>query len=303
MSASVRVEVAGRELTLTNLDKVLYPAVGFTKAHVISYYQAVGPVLLPHLAGRAITLKRYPDGVEGPMFFQKNVPEARPDWVRVVEVPIGGGSTKLRATTVDDLATLVWVANLAALELHPLLSRVVDLESPTLLAFDLDPGPGTDAATCARVALLIRDLLQPVGLQLHAKTSGSKGLQLYAPLAGPVSFAQTKTFARAVAQLLERQNPELITSNMNKAVRTGRVFIDWSQNDAAKTTVAAYSLRAMASPTVSTPVTWDEVTRSATSGIPLSFVAEQVLDRVESEGDLFAAVVGAGSSLPELGVS
>lgn len=300
---SVRVDVEGKELTLTNLEKVLYPAAGFTKAQVIAYYQAISPALLAHLRGRALTLKRYPNGVDAAMFFQKNVPEVRPPWIKVVDVPIGRGTTALRSIVVDDLPSLIWVANLAALELHPLLSDVEDLTKPTVLAFDLDPGPDTNVATCARVALHIRDLLEPLGLSLWPKTSGSKGMQVYCPLRAPVSFAQTKTFSRAVAQLLERRLPELVTSTMTKSARTGKVFVDWSQNDAAKTTVAAYSLRAMARPTVSTPLSWAEVERCADSGEVIAFTAGEVVDRVEQFGELFAPVVGDGAALPDLGLT
>ena len=287
-SSKIAVDVGGRQVVLSNLDKVLYPAVGFTKAQVLDYYTRIAPVLLPHLAERALTRKRYPDGVEGQVFFEKNAPRGTPEWVRTVNLPTPG-SSKGRETidfvVVDDLATLVWTANLASLELHTHMWRV-DRDSPDLVVFDLDPGPPATIVDCCRVAERLRPLLAADGLDPVAKTSGSKGLQLYARADGFGSSEATSAYAKGLAQRLERESPELVVSRMTKALRDGKVLVDWSQNSAAKTTVSVYSLRARERPTVSTPVSWDEVA-ACTAPEDLVFSSDDVLARVERDGDLF----------------
>lgn len=288
----VQVEVDGRTLTLSNLDKVLYPEAGFTKAQVIDYYLHVAPVLLPHIASRAVTIKRYPEGVDGEFFFQKNAPAHRPDWVPTAKIA-SPGSTKSRDTIEyllgGDLPTLIWAANLAALELHTPMWRYPHFGEPDLLVFDLDPGPPATVVECCEVALLLRPLLAERDLTPVAKTSGGKGLQLYASVASMTS-QQTSDLAKDLAERLEKERPELIVAKMTKAIREGKVFIDWSQNNAAKTTVAPYSLRARPQPTVSTPVTWDEV-QTCKRATDLVFTADQVVQRVDTKGDLFAAAL------------
>jgi bifunctional non-homologous end joining protein LigD len=288
----VAVTVDGRTLTLTNLAKVLYPDDGFTKAEVLDYYQRVAPALLPHIADRPVTLKRYPEGVDGEAFFQKHVTEHRPDWIRTATV--SSASSRARGTmvtylVVDDLPTLIWAANLAGLELHVPQWRMPDVREPDLLVFDLDPGAPADIVDCCRVAVELRPLLEADGFAPLAKTSGGKGLQLYAPISGVTSDAASDQ-ARAFAERLERAQPRLVVSRMTKSLRTGRVLIDWSQNNGSKTTVAPYSLRARAHPTVSTPVTWDEV-ESCRKVEDLFFTADAVLDRVAAHGDLFAPLL------------
>jgi bifunctional non-homologous end joining protein LigD len=302
-TTKVPVQVDGRTLTLSNLGKVLYPEAGFTKGEVIDYYTRIAPVLLPYLRGRALTFKRYPDGVDASFFFAKNIPQGTPEWVRRVRLP-SPGSTKKRETVVypvaDDLATLVWAANLAALELHVPMWRVDDEgkpQNPDLMVFDLDPGPPATIVECCQVAQLVRDVLEQDGLVGQPKTSGSKGLQLYVPLDATASWEDVHAYARTLAQRLERENPKLVVWNMKKELRTGKVLVDWSQNNAAKTTVAVYSLRARAAPTVSTPVTWDEV-EACRSPEELRFTSEQVLARVDELGDLFAPTLAGDQSLP-----
>ena len=290
----VQVQVNGRTLTLSNLDKVLYPAAGFTKAQVIDYYERVASVMLPHIAARPVTIKRYPEGVDGEFFFQKNAPAHRPDWVPTAEIA-SPGSTKSRAT-IDyllggDLPTLIWAANLAALELHTPMWRFPHLGEPDLLVFDLDPGPPATIVECCRVALLLRPLLAELGLAPAAKTSGGKGLQLYAAVVGMAS-QETSDLAKQLAERLEQEQPGLVVSRMTKALRPGKVLIDWSQNNAAKTTVAPYSLRARAQPTVSTPISWDEVERCKRAA-DLVFTADDVVARLAEMGDLFAATLPA----------
>ncbi len=292
-----RVRIEDRELNLSNLDKVLYPATGFAKAQVLDYYARIAPALLPHLAGRALTLKRYPDGVDGKFFYEKNAPGHRPDWVRTET--IGG----VGYTVIDGLPALAWVANLASLELHTSLAMATDPGRPTTIAFDLDPGAPADIVTCCEVGLMIREVLSGLGLESWAKTSGSKGLQVYAPLnVEGVTFAQTKSLSRAIAQLLERREPKLVVSRQNKDLRKGKVLVDWSQNDEHKTTVCVYSLRARERPTVSTPVTWDEVAECHDSGDPdlLVFEAGAVLERVAADGDRFAPVAELEQALPDV---
>jgi bifunctional non-homologous end joining protein LigD len=296
MAEGTQVDVGGHRLTLTNLDKVLYREAGFTKGEVIDYYARIAPAMLPHLADRCLTMRRYPDGVEGASFFEKRCPGHRPDWLRTALGP-GNGGQGISYCVVDDVGGLVWAANLAALELHTPMSRSADMGVATMVVFDLDPGAPAAMAECAEVGLWIRDVLDGLDLRAAAKTSGSKGLQLYVPLNRPHGFDHTKSFALAVAQLLEKHHADLVVSDMSKELRTGKVLIDWSQNVAAKTTVCAYSLRARPRPTVSTPVTWAEV-EAAAGGAPLSFEARGVLDRVERSGDLFAPVATLEQSLP-----
>ena len=303
-STTLAVEVGGRQLSLSNLDKVLYPETGFTKGQAIGYYQQVAPALLPHLAGRPLTLKRYPNGVDGKFFYEKRCPSHRPDWVQVAPVWSGHNQDTVSYCVVCDLPSLVWVANLASLELHTSLSRADAIERPTILVFDLDPGPPATVVECCRVALRLRELFEQMALVSVAKTSGSKGLQLYVPLNTPVTYeGGTKDFALAVAQLMEKRFPGEVLSSMKKDLRAGKVFIDWSQNDQHKTTVCVYSLRARPRPTVSTPVTWDEVAATAESGDPgsLVFEAGDVVARVDRSGDLFACLNELEQSLPRLG--
>jgi bifunctional non-homologous end joining protein LigD len=299
----VAVSVDGRTLTLTNLAKVLYPATGFTKAEVLSYYQQVAPVLLPHITGRPLTLKRYPDGVDGEAFFAKHAPAYTPDWIRTV--PIVSTSSRARGETVtyllvDDLPGLIWVANLAGLELHAPMWRLPGEvaaapvpdgpeREPDLLVFDLDPGLPATIVECCAVALELRPMLQADGLDPLAKTSGGKGMQLYARIDG-LTAAQASDLARGYAERLERERPRQVTSRMTKALRSGRIFIDWSQNNGKKTTVAPYSLRAREHPTVSTPVTWDEVA-ACTEVADLTFTADDLPARLETHGDLFAPLL------------
>ena len=295
--------VEGRTLALSNLEKVLYPKPGTTKRDVIEYYAQVAAFQLPHLSGRALTVKRWPDGVDAKFFFQKQAPAHRPDWVRTVTLP--SERKPIDYLVADDRATLVWLANLAAIELHVPLALAARHERPTSLVFDLDPGPPADIIACCNVALALQGMFENLGLQSFAKTSGKKGLQVYLPLNTPrVSFADTKTFARAVAQLLESVEPELVVSRMTKSRRAGKVLIDWSQNDVNKTTVAVYSLRATDAPTVSTPLEWDEVRAALDAGDPqtLVFEADAVLSRLAERGDLFAPVLSVVQKLPKLDV-
>ncbi|MGP3957630.1 non-homologous end-joining DNA ligase [Nonomuraea sp. 3N208] len=289
MAKKVPVKVEGRELTLSNLDKVLYPDYGFTKAEVIDYYSRIAPVLLPHLEGRPLTVKRYPNGVTGQFFFEKNAPGHTPDWVRRVTLPVPG-STKNRETinfaVVEDLPTLVYYANLAALELHVPQWRVDDdgeALPPDLLVFDLDPGPPATIVECCEVALMLREVLKAEGLATRPKTSGRKGMQLYADWD---CREEPSAYAKRLAQVLAKEHPQQVVSVMTKKARPGKVFIDWSQNNPAKTTVAAYSLRAGERPTVSTPLTWKEV-EDCERPEDLVFTAPDVLARVGKRGDLF----------------
>lgn len=294
--AETLVRVGEHTLTLTNLDKVLYPEVGFTKGEVIDYYARIAPVLLTHCAARCVTFRRFPDGVDHEGFFEKRCPKHRPEWVPVAVGP-GDRNGEVAYCLLEEPAAVVWAANLAALELHTPMARTDDLDSPQMVVFDLDPGPRTDIADCARVALELRELVGTLGLELYAKTSGSKGMQLYLPLNSPHTHEHCSDFALAAAQVLERRDPERITTTMAKAQRHGRVFIDWSQNSRHKTTICAYSLRARSTPTVSTPVSWEEVADTA-AGMPLSFEAAEVVARVEELGDLFAPTATVVQSLP-----
>jgi bifunctional non-homologous end joining protein LigD len=301
----VEIEVGGRRLRLSNRDKVLYPDAGFTKGELIDYYTAVAPFLLPHLAGHPVRLKRYPDGVKESYFYEKRCPTYRPEWVKTAPVWSGRQAGTLDYCLIEDLPTLIWVANLAAIELHPSLARAHALQTPTTLVFDLDPGEPAGVRECCRVALLIKEMFDAFGLRSLAKSSGSKGLQVYVPLNTAVSYETTKPFARAVAELLEKQHPKLVVSRMTKSLRPGRVLIDWSQNDPHKTTVSVYSLRAHATPLISTPLDWEEVAlgsrRRRGREQPLSLAPKELLRRVERDGDLFAEVLGVTQSLPDLG--
>jgi bifunctional non-homologous end joining protein LigD len=294
----VEVEVEGRRLSLSNLDKPMYPSVGFTKGQLIDYYTRVAPALLPHLRDRPLTLKRYPNGVDGQHFYEKRCPSHAPEWVRAEE------ASGINFCVCDDLSTLVWLANLADLELHPSLSLVDDILRPTVMAFDLDPGPPAGLTECCEVALILREALGHVGLECFAKTSGSKGIQVYAPLnVDEVDYdGGTKPLSKALARHLEGEHPKLIVSSQKKELRRGKVLIDWSQNDEHKTTVCVYSLRAKERPTVSTPLRWEEVDRALAEEDPdlLVFESGEVLERVDEQGDLFAPVAELPQELPEL---
>jgi bifunctional non-homologous end joining protein LigD len=304
VSDSRQVKVDGRELTLTNLDKVLYPRAGFTKGQVVDYYARVAPALIPHLAGRAVTLRRFPEGVDDldAAFFEKRCPKHRPKWVRTARVEAGPRAGKIDFCVCDSLPTLIWMAQLAAIELHPSLSRSRAPKRPTVLAFDLDPGPPADILDCCRVGLRLREMFDHFGIECFPKTSGSKGLQVYVPLNGRTSYEVTKPFAKAIAQLLEKQTPERVVSKMKKAERKGKVFVDWSQNHQRKTTIAVYSLRARERPTVSTPLGWEEVEAAlaADDAGSLAFEAGEVVERLDRRGDLFAPVLELEQTLPEL---
>jgi bifunctional non-homologous end joining protein LigD len=296
------IEVQGKQLKLSNLEKVLYPAVGFTKKQVIDYYVRIAPAIIPHLAGRALTRKRYPDGVEGEPFFEKNAPMHRPDWVKTVPIWSDRNRRTVHYVLADDMATLVWLANLAALELHPSLALATEITCPTEMVFDLDPGPPANIVQCCQVGLWLREIFEHFNLQSFPKTSGSKGLQIYVPLNTSVTYEATKLFSHALAQLLEHDHREQVVSEMKKQVRTGKVFVDWSQNDEHKTTIGVYSLRAREHPTVSTPVTWDEVERAhkkKDAGL-LVFEAKEAVARFEKMGDLFEPVLALKQTLPDL---
>jgi bifunctional non-homologous end joining protein LigD len=302
MSTPTIVEVQGRKLSLTNLEKILYPASGFTKGQVVDYYVRIAPVLVPHLAGRALTMKRYPGGVDQEYFFEKNAPMHRPDWVKTAPIWSGSNRRTIHYLLANDLPALVWIANLASIELHPSLSLAADIATPTMIVFDLDPGAPANVVQCAQVGLWVREIFDHFGLRSFPKTSGSKGLQIYVPLNTKTSYGETKSLAHAVARLLEQEHPNLVVSDMKKAVRTSKVFVDWSQNDEHKTTISVYSLRAREYPTVSTPVSWDEVEQALKkkdAGL-LVFEAKDVLARVEKMGDLFEPVQKLTQKLPQL---
>lgn len=303
MSKKTELEVEGQKLSVSNLDKVLYPETGFTKADVINYYVRIAPVLLPHLRSRPITLKRYPDGVEGFFFYEKQCPSHRQKWVKTATVPSERREEKrIDYCVIDSLSALVWAANLADLELHTFLHRAPAITRPTALAFDLDPGPPADIVQCCEVGLWLKVIFDECGLESFAKTSGSKGLQIFVPINTATNYDKTKAFARGLAERLEQEHPDKVVSRMKKALRKGKVFIDWSQNDDHKTTVNVYSLRAKSQPTVSTPVTWDEV-RSCwkrKKAERLHFVSDEVLRRVEKHGDLFEPVLTLKQRLPRL---
>jgi bifunctional non-homologous end joining protein LigD len=302
VSKEAVVDIEGKHLKLSNLDKVLYPAAGFTKGQVIDYYVRVAPVLIPHIAGHPLTLKRYPEGVDHPFFFEKNAPKHRPDWVKTAPIWSEGNNRNVNYILPNDLPTLVWVANLASIELHPSLSLAKDIECPTMMVFDLDPGPPANIVQCSQVAMWLRTIFDHFGLQSFPKTSGSKGLQIYVPLHTPTSYDVTKPFAHAIARLLEDEHRDLVVSDMKKTLRVGKVLVDWSQNDEHKTTVSVYSLRARERPTVSTPVNWEEVELALKKkdASLLVFEAKKVLERVEKMGDLFEPVRQLKQKLPKL---
>jgi bifunctional non-homologous end joining protein LigD len=300
-----QVEVDGRELRLTNLDKVLYPKAGFSKGEMVDYYAKVAPAIVPHLSGRAVTLRRFPEGVEDldAAFFEKRCPKHRPKWVKTTRVQAGPHAGMIDFCVCDGRPTLIWMAQLAAIELHPSLSLGRAPKRPTVLAFDLDPGPPADVVDCSRVALRLREVLGQLGLECFAKTSGSKGMQLYVPLNGKTSYEETRPFAQALAQLIAKQTPDEVLAKMGKKTdRSGKVFIDWYQNNERKTTICVYSLRARERPTVSTPVSWEEVEQVADSGdgSNLVFEAGDVIERIDRHGDLFAPVLELEQKLPRL---
>ena len=301
---TMEIEVKGKTLKLSNLDKVMYPAAGFTKGQVIDYYVRIAPVLLPHLKDRPLTLKRYPNGVDGMHFYEKNCPKHRPEWVQTAAVWSEGNNRWMDYCLTQDLPTLVWAANLADLELHTSLSLKKDVLRPTMIAFDLDPGAPANIIQCCKVGLWLKEILDEMQLKSFPKTSGSKGMQVYVPLNTPVTYDDTKTFAHELAKHLERQHPAEVVSLMKKSLRPGKVFVDWSQNDDHKTTVCAYSLRAKDRPTVSTPLTWEEVRKALKSGNAeeLVFDSEATLARVAKHGDLFEPVLKLRQKLPKLPV-
>jgi bifunctional non-homologous end joining protein LigD len=296
------VEIAGRRLSLSNLEKVLYPSCGFSKAQVLDYYRRIAPYLLPHLRDRALTLKRYPDGVDREFFFEKRCPSHRPAWAPTAELPQEDGE-RMTVCLVNDLETLIWVANLATLELHVPLARASSPETPDSVVFDLDPGDRADILDCARVALILRDLFSRLRLESYVKTSGQKGLHVYVPLNRPAAtFEDTKIFSKAVATILQRTYPDLVTAKMAKVERTGRVFINWSQNDASKTMICVYSLRAREEPFASCPLAWTELEQRAREGDPsgLRIRADEAASRVGEMGDLFRDLISKKQELPHL---
>ena len=301
MSKKTELVVEGRTLAVSNLDKVLYPKAGFTKGEIIHYYVQIAPVLLPHLKDRPLTMKRYPNGVDAEFFYEKNCPTHRPSWVKTAKVWSEGNQRDMHYCLAQDLPTLVWAANLADIELHTSLSRKSNVARPTMMVFDLDPGAPADIVQCCQVGLWLRQLLEGMKLKSWAKTSGSKGLQVYVPLNTAVTYDQTKELSRALAEYLEREHSDLVVSKMAKALRKGKIFVDWSQNDEHKTTICVYSLRAKEQPTVSTPVTWEEVDQTVKKkiGKRLVFRCEQTLVRVKRMGDLFAQVETLKQKLPK----
>lgn len=301
MSTKSELTIDGQKVAVSNLQKVLYPVPGFTKGEVIDYYIRIAPVLLPHLEDRPLTLKRYPEGVNGFFFYEKQCPKHRPGWVETTKVSSRREEGHIDYCVMNDLPALVWVANLADLELHTFLHKAPKIERPNFIAFDLDPGAPADIRLCSQVALWLREIFDGWGVEAFPKTSGSKGLQIYLPLNQPtVTYEKTKPFAQALAQRLEREHPTEIVSRMQKNLRAGKVLVDWSQNDEHKTTVCAYSLRAKEQPTASTPVTWDEVKKCAAGQLPLSFHCHETLARVQEMGDLFAPVLKLKQKLPKL---
>jgi bifunctional non-homologous end joining protein LigD len=300
MSTATTVMVGRQKVNLSNLDKVLYPETGFTKGDVLHYYMKLASVIVPHLAGRPLTLKRYPNGVEEPFFYEKRCPTYKPQWIHTAHVASSRDKAGVTYCVVDNPASLMWIANLASLELHALLSRGENPDRPTYMVFDLDPGAPATILDCARIAIRLRDLLEHLGLKSFVKTSGGKGIHMWVPLNTPVTFDETKAASMAIAQALEKQDPEGVVSNMSKKLRPGKVFIDWSQNDRHKTTAVAYSLRAGAAPTVSTPLKWPEVEGAIRKGDAkrLRFEAGVVIERVAKEGDLFAPVLKMKQKLP-----
>ena len=303
MKKTEQLSVGRRKIPVSSLEKVLYPEAHFTKGQVIDYYIKAARFLLPHLRNRPVTLQRFPNGVRGDFFYEKDAPRFTPDWVRTFPVPRRtGGDRDINYIVIDDLATLVWLANLANLEIHPFLHRVPHLNRPTAVVFDLDPGEGAKILDCARVAFHVRDLLLELGLKSFAKVSGSKGLQVYAPLnTASSTYETTRPFAKAVADLMQERHPDLVVSKMTKVIRAGKVFIDWSQNSDFKTTVGVYSLRAKsAQPFVSMPVDWKELEDAveADDGGSLYFKPDAAIRRLENLGDLFKPVLSLRQKLP-----
>ena len=290
---SETLSVSGRQVPVSNLDKIFYPKVRFTKAQVIDYYIRISPVLLPHLKDRPLTLKRYPNGVSGGFFYEKRCPPYRPGWVKTAPVWSDRNEEELQFCLANDLPTIVWAANLGDLELHTFLAKAGKVDQPTMMVFDLDPGAPADIVLCAQVGLWLREKLQARKLESFPKTSGSKGLQIYVPLNTAVTYDQTKAVSHELAEQLESEHPGQVVSKMSKSLRTGKVFVDWSQNDRHKTTVCAYSLRAKEEPTVSTPVEWEEVEAALKKkdASRLTFRSDEVLKRVEKHGDLFEPVL------------
>ncbi|MBV8141328.1 MAG: non-homologous end-joining DNA ligase [Verrucomicrobia bacterium] len=301
MASKQRLDVQGTKVDVTNLNKIFYPKAGFTKGNVIDYYVRVSPALLPHLKDRPITLKRYPDGVEGMFFYEKRCPPHRPKWIKTTKVAKSEGG-EIDYCVINDLPSLIWAANLADLELHTFLHKAPSIGRPTAIAFDLDPGPPADVVLCCKVGLWLRELFDTLNMQSFAKTSGSKGLQVYVPINSAATYDRTKALSHALAELLESQSPETVVSKMQKSLRPAKVLVDWSQNDDHKTTVNVYSLRAKDRPTVSTPVTWDEVDAVSRkkNAADLVFEAKEVLNRVQKMGDLFAPVLSLKQRLPSL---
>ncbi len=300
MKAKTILKVENREVAVSHLEKIFYPDTGFTKGQVLNYYASIAPVLLPHLKGRPVSLKRYPDGVNGLFFYEKQCPSHAPEWIKTAKVAKSDGG-EIDYCLLNDLPSLLWAANIANLELHTFQHRAPALLRPTALVFDLDPGPPADLVKCCEVALLIRDMFEALGLKCFPKTSGSKGMQLVVPLNTAMTYEKTKAFAHHVAVSLVAQFPALVVSEMKKSLRAGKVFIDWSQNDDKKTTVCVYSLRAKDSPTISTPLQWSEVEKAGRKSKPLAFEPEEVLKRVSKWGDLFAPVLTLKQKLPAFG--
>jgi bifunctional non-homologous end joining protein LigD len=294
------LDINGRHVPVSNLDKVFYPSVHFTKAQVIDYYIRISAVLLPHLKDRPLTLKRYPNGVAGGFFYEKRCPPYRPEWVKTAPVWSDQNEEEIHYCLANNLPSIVWAANLGDLELHTFLAKADNVERPTMMVFDLDPGAPADILSCAQVGLWLREKLEAFKLQSFPKTSGSKGLQIYVPLNTPVTYDRTKALSHQLAEELESEHPKEVVSKMGKSLRTGKVFVDWSQNDRHKTTVCAYSLRAKERPTVSTPVEWDEVKNALKKkdAAQLSFLSDEVLKRVEKHGDLFEQVLKLKQKVP-----
>jgi len=296
------VEIAGRRLSLSNLEKDLYPSYGFTKAHILEYYRRIAKFILPHLKDRALTLKRYPEGVEKDFFFEKRCPSHRPAWAKTAEVSRDDGE-RMTVCLVNDLETLMWVENLASLELHVPLARVSSSETPDSMVFDLDPGEQANVLNCARVALILRDLLSQLRLTSYVKTSGKKGLHVYVPLNHKeTTFEDTKKFSKAVAGIMQKNYPDLVTAKMAKEYRKAKVFINWSQNDSSKTMICVYSLRAREKPIVSFPLIWKELENLAGLGDPekLQVMHSEAVSRAEKKGDLFQEVIVKKQKLPHL---
>lgn len=301
MSKKSLTTIAGHELTLSNLDKVLFPQAGFTKGQMIDYYSRIAPAILPHLQDRPITLKRYPDGVEKPFFFEKICPSYHPQWVRTAKVSYGEGLKTVEHCVINNPAALAWVANLASIELHTSLARAKVIERPTFLAFDLDPGEGATLLDCLDIGMNLRAMLGKLSLDCFVKTSGGKGLHVYVPLNTPMTYEKTKPLANAIARTMSKELPERVTSNMSKSLRKNKVFIDWSQNSLHKTTCCVYSMRARPRPTVSTPLTWDEIEAALKKrdASRLNFETDAVLKRVDKLGDLFAPVLKLKQRVPQ----